>query len=72
MPAIAAEKAGIIKVGSPVVTGCRDAEALAVITGAARQRGAEVWTVADAEAGFHPGRYTSPHLQCLDTASGVW
>jgi len=43
LAAIAAEKAGIIKNGVPVVSGVQAAEAAAVIASAARQCGASLW-----------------------------
>jgi len=49
LEAIAAEKAGIIKTGRPVVTGTADAGALAVIRQTARERGAPLAVVAAAD-----------------------
>lgn len=43
---IAREKAGIIKPGTTAVTAVRDPAALAVISGAARDAGVRLWTVA--------------------------
>jgi dihydrofolate synthase/folylpolyglutamate synthase len=55
---IAAEKAGIIKQGVPVVTGAQEADVLAVIEAAARDAGAALsrrgreWQVTDTASGF--------------------
>lgn len=55
---IAAEKAGIIKPGSPVVTGAQEPDVLAVIADAARQAGAPLslrgreWQVRQTASGF--------------------
>jgi dihydrofolate synthase/folylpolyglutamate synthase len=55
---IAAEKAGIIKPGIPVVTGLQDADVLAVIEAAARDAGAALsvrgrgWHITDTATGF--------------------
>ncbi len=55
---IAAEKAGIIKRGSPVVTGLQERDVLTVIEAAARDAGAALsvrgrdWHIADTKSGF--------------------
>ncbi len=40
---IAGEKAGIIKPGVPVISGCRHPDAIDVVTRVSRERGAELW-----------------------------
>ncbi|MBI3945590.1 MAG: bifunctional folylpolyglutamate synthase/dihydrofolate synthase [Armatimonadetes bacterium] len=45
IPEIAAQKAGIIKPGRPVVTAARHPEALAVIERAAQAQGAPIWRI---------------------------
>ncbi len=53
LPAIAAEKAGILKSGSVAVTAVRDPSALEVIRRTAAGRRVDLWTVAS--AGVRPG-----------------
>jgi len=54
LPAIAAEKAGILKTGSAAVTASRDLSALEVIRRVAAERRVDLWTVAPAEATHRP------------------
>ena len=49
LPAIAAEKAGILKTGSAAVTATRDPSALEVIRQTAAERRVDLWTVAPEE-----------------------
>ncbi|HSW10694.1 MAG TPA: folylpolyglutamate synthase/dihydrofolate synthase family protein [Bacillota bacterium] len=50
LPAIAAEKAGILKTGSTAVTATRDPEAVEVIRRTAAERRVDLWTVASGDA----------------------
>jgi dihydrofolate synthase/folylpolyglutamate synthase len=54
LAAIASEKAGIIKPGVPVVTAAEKPEALEVIAATARERGAPLLTVSEADLGSPP------------------
>lgn len=60
---IAAEKAGIVKPGRPVVVGRMPAEALAVIERVAAERGAPLWSV-EREFGTDLAGYPKTNLEC--------
>jgi len=69
---IAAEKAGIIKPGVPIVSGVRSGEARTAIEQIAQQQGSRSWTIGE-DFGPRESRINvDPIKQCLSTGFDYW